>query len=210
MAVRVFQDILERRARMGPTSEAYARRWFRSQALSTKVNPATVLAEGRTRFRRVPQVGHMYLYEYDPKHKLTLPYYDRYPLIFPLKTTSVSAGNASIGQGFFGLNMHYLPPVWRARLMDALWEMTSDKRMDQNTRLRISYQILSKAAGFRFFRPCFKMYLFGHMRSPFMHVEPREWDVALMLPLARFQKQSPSRVFHDSWRSVRQKKKREG
>ena len=48
---------------------------------------------------------------YDAKHKATLPYYDGFPLILML-------GPAK--GGFMGLNLHYLPPVVRARLLDAV------------------------------------------------------------------------------------------
>ena len=51
------------------------------------------------------------MYFYDPKHKETLPYYDRFPLI-------IMVGPAP--RGFIGLNLHYLPLATRAKFLDAL------------------------------------------------------------------------------------------
>ena len=34
---------------------------------------------------RTLEMGNMYMFRYDPKHKKTLPYYDTYPLIIPLE-----------------------------------------------------------------------------------------------------------------------------
>ena len=107
----------------------------------------------------------MYMMEYVAKHRATLPYYDRLPLIFPYK---------KVPGGFMGLNMHYLPLPLRARLMDALYDTANNTKYDESTRLRISYQILEKAAKFREFRPCVKRYLTSQVSSKFfIHIPIR-------------------------------------
>ncbi len=55
--------------------------------------------------------GRLYMYAYDPKMKKELPYYDRFPLVFPFSKTQ---------DGFIGLNMHYLPYPLRVGLLDKL------------------------------------------------------------------------------------------
>ena len=60
----------------------------------------------------------MYFFNYDPKHKETLPYYDRYPLVICVKL---------LPDGFHGLNLHYLPPMQRAGLLTKLEEVASNK-----------------------------------------------------------------------------------
>jgi hypothetical protein len=62
-------------------------------------------------------IGKMYTFFYDPKHKETLPYYDLFPLIF---VVGPAAG------GFLGINLHYLPPVLRAKLMDSLYQILNN------------------------------------------------------------------------------------
>src|SRR5580765_4984034 len=57
-------------------------------------------------------IGKMLFFQYDAKTKDKLPYWDMFPLAFLFKVSNNSA---------LGINMHYLPPVERARLMMALW-----------------------------------------------------------------------------------------
>ena len=56
-------------------------------------------------------MGGLYYFYYDPKTKAELPYYDRFPLVMPLKRDS---------DGFIGLNLHYLPLRYRINFMRKL------------------------------------------------------------------------------------------
>jgi hypothetical protein len=40
------------------------------------------------------------------------------------------------------------------------------------------------------------------MKSQFFYIQPEEWDVALFLPLERFQKASKTKVFADSRKAL--------
>ena len=136
----------------------------------------------------------MYMFKYDPKLKNELPYYDVFPLIFPI-------GPAD--GGFLGLNMHYLPLNYRAKLMDALYQTTNNKTFDETTKLKINYSILKKATVMNYYKPCIKHYLFGHVRSNFIYMKPEEWDIALFLPTARFMKATEKQVWADSRKLIR-------
>lgn len=142
------------------------------------------------RKRNVPKVGRMYMFVYDPKGKDTLPFYDRFPLIFMVEPTQ---------NGFYGINLHYLPPFLRARLMDALYETQVNGVVgNETTKMKISYQLLKAASRFRLFKPCFKQYLFEHMRSKFIYVPPEEWDMTVFLPTEQFTKATKEEVWKDS------------
>lgn len=134
-------------------------------------------------------IGKMYFFVYDPKMKKELPYYDRFPLIFPFKELS---------DGFMGINLHYLPPRLRAKLMDALYGLVNNKKYDETTRLNLSYRILNGAARYRFFKPTVKRYLLEKVRSRFIEVNAEQWDMALFLPVEQFSKASKSKVWSDS------------
>lgn len=138
-------------------------------------------------------LGKMALFFYDPKHKETLPYYDTFPLIFPIEFYE---------NGFLGINLHYLPNFARAKLMDALYTIAKTEK-DGQKRLEISYKLLKGAARFKYFEPCIKRYLYGHVRSKFIIVPHEEWDLLLMLPLARFKKQPQSKVWKESMQKAR-------
>ena len=64
-----------------------------------------------------PTIGEMYMFSYDPKYKDVLPYYDMYPLVIPIEMYA---------DGFLGLNLHYLPPLARARLLDSLKKVANN------------------------------------------------------------------------------------
>jgi len=135
----------------------------------------------------IQSIGCMYMFYYDPKHKKTLPYYDVFPLIFVVDIYP---------DGFLGLNLHYLPPYLRAKLMTALYSIAL-KEGDM-VKLQLTYQLLKGASRFRWFKPCLKRYLFSHVRSKFLFVEPEKWDLVLMLPTQKFVKQSEETVWKHS------------
>ena len=195
----LFDEILTKGVRAGqiPAREKKARTWYRETAQEYKrVNEKALFGKksDKQRMMSQPLVGGMYMMEYVAKGRATLPYYDRLPLIFPYK---------KVKGGFFGLNMHYLPLDVRAGLMDALYDTANNRKYDETTRLKISYQILDKAAKYRDFKPCVKRYLTSQISSRFLYIYPSEWDIALFLPTERFVGASKSTVFADSRRAIR-------
>jgi hypothetical protein len=193
----IFDEILTKGVRSGqiPARESKARDWYRDTASSYKrVNENKLMKGDRDRLTSRPLLGQMYLYSYEAKHAKTLPYYDRFPLVFPFK---------KVKGGFYGINLHYLPLAYRAKLMDALYEISSNNRYDETTKLKLSYDVLSSASRFRYFKPCVKRYLTSQLRSQFLYIYPSEWDIALFLPLERFQGATKSTVFADSRRALR-------
>ena len=193
MATELFTDILNSTPDIGAATTS-ARMWLREQALSVNsVNPKQVLTQQPDRMVTKITIGRMYLFMYDPKTKKDLPYYDRFPLIFPFQKAP---------DGFYGINMHYLPHMMRAKLMDNLYTLSNNKNIDDTTRLRLSYEMLNKASKFRFFKPCVKHYLNNHVKSRFLWVPADKWDTALFLPLERFVGATKQQVWRDSRRMV--------
>ena len=178
----MFDDILLKGIRSGkaPARTDAARQWYRDQAKGvTRTNRNRSKGDKLIKELRQDQsrrqdtrfmMGNMYLFAYDPKHKDTLPYYDRFPLIFPI--------NKAKG-GFLGINMHYLPPILRAKLMDQLYTVLTNKAFDETTRLSASYKVLNSAAKFKEFQPTIKHYLNAHVRTKPAYINPSEWDIAL-------------------------------
>ena len=136
----------------------------------------------------------MYFFMYDAKHKETLPYYDSFPLIFPVDRTE---------NGFYGLNMHYLPLQLRAKLMDSLYDVTNNERYDESTKLKLSYNILKSAEKFKPFKPTFKRYLTSNVRSRFVEIAPAEWDIALFLNAEQFIGATKTKVWADSRKIIK-------
>lgn len=192
----VFDTIITQGVRSGqiPARTQQSRDWFRETAGKMRnINERSLMRGDQARLTSTPIPGSMYMFNYDPKWKDELPYYDRFPLVFPFR---------KVPGGFYGLNLHYLPPPLRARLMDALYDYANNTRYDESTKIKLNYQLLTSIAKLRFFSPCVKHYLNEHVRSRFMYVYPSEWDIALFLPTERFTKQSKTQVWNDSKRML--------
>ena len=194
----IFDNILQQGVSKGivPAKSKAARTWYRDAAgkLMSNITPSTF--EKRTDSARKTdgmEFGYMYAFKYDPKWKKEMPYYDTFPLIFPVKFES---------DGFLGINFHYLTPVLRAKLMDGLYSTLTNKNYDDTTRIRISYEILQSAAKYRYFKPTLKKYLRDHVRSKFLEIQVNEWDIALFLPTESFRKADTGRVWEESRKKV--------
>lgn len=152
----------------------------------------------KSRIRRIPDkafnptsdafIGGLFFYVYDAKHKDTLPYWDQFPLVIPIGLYS---------DGFLGLNLHYLPPVGRAKLLDQLVKF---KRRAATPRayMKLSYEFLKTAASIDLFAPCIHRYLSAHIRSDIVKVSDEYWDRAAMLPVQNFTGASDREVWKQS------------
>ena len=169
-----------------------SREWFRKKVQQlTRVNRSQLIRNPEVKETNTQRYGSMIMFTYDPKLKDKLPYYDTFPLVIPVEPAK---------GGFRGLNLHYLPPVLRAKFLDSLLETTNNDKYDESTRFRLTYNLLKGAARYRYFRPCIKHYLLEHVKSRFAEVASPEWEIATFLPIARWQKQSANRVYSESKR----------
>ena len=84
----------------------------------------------------VVDIGSMFFFQYNAKHDKEypiLPYWDRFPLIFPF---------APAAGGFYGINLHYLNPERRAKLMQALIKAQgTGGKMDEDFQLKLNYNL---------------------------------------------------------------------
>ena len=167
--------------------------WFRSLVGRAKgafsdETPQSILARSESLTSR-SRLGKMYFYSYNPKWKDKLPWYDTFPLVFPIE---------KYNNGFLGLNFHYLSPQDRAILMDQLKAYTNNKKYDETTRLRLRYNMLEGFTKIKRARPTVHRYLLSKIRSKFVLVNADEWEVALFLPVERFKKANKKKVWAHS------------
>lgn len=195
----IFSEIITKGVRSGqiPARTTSAREWYRNTAKEMggrgRINEKRFVNQEAERLTTMPRVGSMYMFMYDAKTKDDLPFWDRFPLIFPFR---VESGR------FWGINLHYLPLPYRAKLMDGLYELSSNSRYDETTKLRMSYDILKSASNMRYFKPCVKQYLVSQTKSKFVYIYPSEWDIAIFLPLERFEKASKTQVWAHSKKMI--------
>tara|TARA_R110000787_G_scaffold28773_14_gene78405 strand:+ start:361 stop:1041 length:681 start_codon:yes stop_codon:yes gene_type:complete len=133
--------------------------------------------------------GKMFFFEYDAKYKATLPYWDRFPLtiFFDFSPPHI-----------IGLNLHYLSPYMRAGLMDKLNKFRNKKESDSGTFLRLNWKQIARIPEVK---PAVKKYLINRVKMA-VQVPADEWDIAIFMPVARFQKASEAEVYKDSKQMV--------
>ena len=197
MAEAINEGLLDKLKTAIKTSKAGAKAraagdWFREKVKQAGASAKMKAVTPNQLLRRQPDdnilLGKMFFYKYDPKFAKKLPYWDMYPLIFPFEKAP---------GGFYGLNLHYIPPRDRAVLMDNLNQYASNNKYDKTTRLELSYRLLK-----RYGRavPCVKRYLGDRIVSQTVRIDADEWEVAIFLPVERFQKASKGTVWADSRR----------
>jgi len=165
----VFDKILD--TTTGPKSYD----WYKRQVQSmTTPGARSLINQGKATV--APKYGIMNLFAYDPKFKQTLPYYDRFPLIFPIDFAK---------GGFYGVNFHYLQPGARVNFLRQLSKFANNSRYDKDTRYNIG-----QLSG-RYYKKTIKHYLYSQVRSSFLNITADEMAIAIFLPVARFKKGSP-------------------
>ena len=133
-----------------------------------------------------PFYGKLNMFFYNPKFKKKLPYYDTFPLVLPLET---------YGDGFLGLNLHYLPIPLRIKLLDRLVDYSNNSQFDESTRLIVDYSRLKKI---KLIQPTIHKYLASQVQSEFRRIDADEFTVATLLPVQRFKKATAKEVWSDS------------
>jgi hypothetical protein len=183
------------------TSVKKATAWFTKKLKTISGNEimatdsARLVSRGQLGNRNI---GRLVMFFYDPKHKKTLPYYDRFPLVIILNYYK---------DGFLGLNLHYLPINLRAKFLDGLEKIYKGKQLDENRKLNLTYKTVKSSSRTRYFKPCVKRYLYkapngGGVKSKFYIVDPEEWEMVLTLPTERFEKKSKEYVWQQSKKAL--------
>jgi len=171
-------------------------KWFTSKINNLK-NPRALANQIRKETDRNTNrflIGGLYFFYYSAKYDDRLPYWDAFPLVLPLER---------YGDGFLGMNLHYLPPRIRAGFMDKLMNFAIYDDNDEIKRLRITYDIVSASKRYKEFRPCVKRYLYKNIASKMLKVEPNEWETAVFLPVHQFQKAKINEVWQDSIKEIK-------
>jgi hypothetical protein len=192
-----IQDVFDQNKYDLLTAVKRSRSWFEKQVAAMAqqgITPQKVLKGEPTDLKTNIVPGSLYMYIYDPKLKEELPYYDRFPLVFPFR---------KVQGGFLGLNMHYLPYDLRIKLLDNLLVFKNNARWDETTKIKYSWALIDGVSRFAAAKPCVKHYLSGHVRSQFRQIYSEDWATAMLLPVERFVGASKQQVWADSRRIIR-------
>lgn len=187
----LFKTVEQEAFRAGITPRTQqSRNWFRKKVGSMRsINRRELMREEEIMLKNRGGVGSMFMFFYDPKTKDTLPYWDNFPLIILVEHAK---------GGFYGINLHYLPIPLRAKFLDGLMDQTNNKKFDESTSFELSYDYLQRSAKTKYFKPCFKRYLYNHVEGRLAMVMAPEWEIATFMPTQSFSRASASQVWKDS------------
>ena len=162
------------------------------------LTPSQIIREGNQVQRLEP--GDMYFFAYLPATRKKLPYYDLCPLMIPIEEYSSTQ--------YLGINFHYLPYNLRQRLLNNLMERVQRGgdagHGDQGVYFRIDYNLIKTVARFKEAKPCIHRYNLRQLRSRIVVVNEEDWQMAIHLPVERFQKASKRTIWSDSRRIIRE------
>jgi hypothetical protein len=164
--------------------------WYKKeiQNLSRRDTSPNAFLSSRENLQNNIFPGRLYMFAYDPKLKNSLPYYDTFPMVFPFR---------KVKMGFYGYNLHYIPPVLRFKVMGVLMNIQQSNDREAK-KLAYSYGVLNSAHLSKFLDPCIKHYLSNHILSKFFEVPYDYWLPAALLPTERFVKASKPYVWKQS------------
>ena len=195
-------DIFEKNKYDLKTAFRKSKAWYEQQMilLMKQINsPWTVLKGNPTQLTTKLMPGKMYMYVYDPLYKNQIPYYDRFPCVLLYKRTI---------SGFSGINFHYLPYQMRVQLLYYLMQYKTNNRMDENTRIKYSWEAIKGVTKFAAAVPAFHNYNFGGLRSTFREIRAYDWTTAVMLPVEQFVKAPDDRIWDKSRQAVNRMKRK--
>lgn len=154
-----------------------ARAWIADRISQVRIpsNRSNVLNDAK-RISPTVFIGKMFIFGYDPKYKDILPVWDKFPLVIPMDIYD---------DGFLGLNLHYLDPYNRLALLDRLHDFINNDKYNDSTRFNLTYKLLANSRRYRMIEPCVKRYLFSHIMSSLIYIEPANWETAIFLPVQK-------------------------
>lgn len=161
--------------------------WYRQQISQLgNINRLKLLGDNIRYQQSKPEIGRFCMYFYSPKYKETLPYYDTFPLILTLPSEKYELA---------GLNFHYLPPMERLKLLQAIIEIQGSN-FSESHKLSATYEVIKGTTNL--YKPTYHAYLFKHIKSKVVVIPMESVVPAVFLPIANFKKSSQSAVWAHS------------
>lgn len=141
--------------------------------------------------------GQMVFFKYKPigekyEKRDTYTYYDKYPLVMVTESKR---------EWFAGINVHFIDPVHRKFLFDAIMRNIPviKSGLEWRNRLRLNYDRLVARRIFKFFKPCYRAYSWKGMRRRPVIVPFNLWEEMVMAENMRFIEKKRHTVYRNSY-----------
>jgi len=138
--------------------------------------------------------GQIYYYQYQPKYKDILSFYDRKPLIIFLKNID--------GTHFFGFNIHFIPMKLRERIFKEFEQTNGDKKISSE---KVWTQLPTIQRLYPFI---LRMYLRNRVQETIYSIPQRLLDYknVALFPTEKFFKKSSDEIFRLAVMNYRKRK----
>jgi hypothetical protein len=131
--------------------------------------------------------GEMYTYRYRAETP-NLPVWDRYPCIMSIFPRPAD-------DGFYGLNLHYLPVPIRAQFLFNFLEFYGVDVETEGTKKLPKYSEIQAISRLRWYKYCIKHYKYSRIESAVYNIHPNDWPIVPFLPTQQFVKMSKFEVW---------------
>lgn len=145
------------------------------------------------------KLGYPLLFKYDAKWKSILPYWDALPLSIPI---------AKYGNGFLGINLHFVPWSRRIQLANSIIKKTKNKNRVTYPDLKAAWKSSKLPEALAML--CIRRYLYSHVRS---HLKSFDWETyseAVRDVRPKFIKKSEKFILSDIMRKFREHANQKG
>ena len=89
----------------------------------------------------------------------------------------------------------------RFKMLTALSDFETDNKLDENTRVGLSWRLIESSTKLAPIKACVKHYLTNHIQSRFLKISYPDWVIASQLPVEKFEKEEKETV----WKQTRKK-----
>jgi hypothetical protein len=135
-------------------------------------------------------LGQVVLFNYRPSSRVK--FYDKYPLVI---ITDVS------GTGFSGINLHYIPPVDRIRMILLMGSMVFNRKETDIQKIRVKIlSLLNKKIFAKYYGTVFNNYTTKNILGKPKITIPEEWTHFAFLPV--FKGINPSQLYSEILKEV--------
>ena len=142
--------------------------------------------------------GQLVFFKYKPISESFISrntYYDLYPMVLICDVTK---------EGFEGINLHYLHPQYRMFLFQQIMKRLPVLKAGEEWRNRLSvdYDKLNSHRSMKFFRACYRRYLWKGMKRRPTILPYEMWEQLVEAETSRFVGARPVTVYRDSYHNV--------
>ena len=81
-------------------------------------------------------------------------------------------------------------------------DMAEEGMPADQTRIKLTYDLLNRTSKLRFFRPCVKRYKYNRIDSRLLKIPSSDWVIAMYLPMERFMKKKRGQVWIESRKKI--------